>query len=126
MEITTNELRKAYQELSNDEIEYLVYQETSLTPAAKEVLKEEIERRQLSGEWINIVDEKEGASPCGDQELKVRSVRSSSGPFSNFFNYIVAWFVDEFLFSFRQIAFLALWLLLCYVAYLIVNYFIFT
>lgn len=119
MEITTNELRKAYQELSNDEIEYLVYQETSLTPAAKEVLKEEIERRQLSGEWINIVDEKEGASPCGDQKLKVRSVRSSSGPFSNFFNYIVAWFVDEFLFSFRQIAFLALWLLLCYVAFLL-------
>jgi hypothetical protein len=125
MEITTKELRKTYQELSNDEIEYLVYQETSLTPAAKEVLKEEIERRQLPGEWINIVDEKEGASPCGDQELKVRSVRSSSGPFSYLFN-VVAWFVEDFLFSFRQIAFFALWFLLCYVAYLIVNYFIFS
>lgn len=118
MEITKNELQKTYQELSNDEIEYLVYQETSLTPAAKEALKEEIERRQLSGEWIKIVDEKDGEPPSEDNELEGGAARSPFGLLAPIFEALFP--------SFNQIAFVVVWFLLCYVAYLVVNYFVFS
>jgi hypothetical protein len=38
---------------------------------------------------------------------------------------IVAFFLEDLFPSFNQIAFFALWALLCYLTYLFVNYFIF-
>lgn len=124
MQVTKDDLRKTYRKLSNGEIEHLIHHETSFTPTAKEVFKEEIERRRLPGSWASIVDGKGEVSHLGYHERKVDYVEGSPGPLG-ILGAIAGFFTILFP-TLLEIAFFGVWFLLCYVAYLVVDYFFFS
>ena len=124
MQVTKDDLRKTYRKLSNGEIEHLIHHETSFTPTAKEVFKEEIERRRLPGSWASIVDGKGEVSHLGYHERKVDYVEGSPGPLG-ILGAIAGFFTILFP-TLLEIAFFGVWFLLRYVAYLVVDYFFFS
>ncbi len=124
MQVTKDDLRKTYRKLSNGEIEHLIHHETSFTPTAKEVFIEEIERRRLPGSWASIVDGKGEVSHLGYHERKVAYVEDSPGPLG-ILGAIAGFFTMLFP-TLLEIAFFGVWFLLCYIAYLVVDYFFFS
>ena len=121
MQVTKDDLRKTYRKLSNGEIEHLIHHESSFLPVAKEVLKEEVVRRRLPSSWASRVDEKGDPPRSGRYTGQVRSAQTSSGPFA-----IIGVIFGVLLPGLAEIAFFGVWFLLCYVAYLIVDYFFFS
>ena len=124
MQVTKDDLRKTYRKLSNGEIEHLIHHESSFIPAAKEVLKEEVVRRRLPSSWASRVDEKGDVPRSGRYTGQVRSAQNSSGPFAiigEIFGFLFSMFPGP-----AEIAFFGVWFLLCYIAYLVVDYFFFS
>jgi hypothetical protein len=124
VQVTKDDLRKTYRKLSNGEIEHLIHHESSFLPIAKEVLKEEVKRRRLPSSWAERVDEKGDPPRSGRYTGQVSSAQPSSGP-SSIIGEILG-----FLFSGlpgpAELAFFGVWLLLCYIAYHVVNYLFFS
>ena len=58
MQTSKDDLRKTYKSLSNEEIERLIFHESSFTCDALDALKEEVHRRRLPSSWTARVNEK--------------------------------------------------------------------
>jgi len=125
VQVTKDDLRKTYRKLSNGEIEHLIHRESSFLPVAKEVLKEEVVRRRLPSSWASRVDEKGDPPRSGRYTGQVKSAQTSSWPFA-IIGVLFDFFCGVTLSFLAEIAFLGVWLLLCYIAYLFVNYFFFS
>lgn len=121
MQITKDDLRKTYRNLSNDEIEHLIFHETSFTSVALEVLKEEVYRRRLPNSWSSRVDEKGGTLHSGGFGRNINQIKTPSEPFSII--NAIALVLGALFPALSEIAFIVIWVLLCYVVYVVVDSF---
>lgn len=124
MQITKDDLRKTYRNLSNDEIERLIFHETSFTSDAIDILKEEVHRRRLPRSWTEQVDEKGGASYLGGRGRSTNYVDTPQEPLS--VSKVIAILLGASLPTLSEIAFIVIWISLCYVIYLLVDFFFFS